>query len=423
LEAAIPILGRDDARVTTVYVLLTDSSDNGVDDYDSFWLCPKRQADDRCAELQPGDWAPLLVRPRLHGGGYFKLIQASSDRIELFQSALWYNEARPPELLRDINERFGFFPPSPDYYALEHGWIDAADYWHMVEVQTRWMANVEAYVLDRYEPDLTFAWLGATDECGHQFLMVDEQQAGYSDAKAQAYQSYLRQAYALADEALGKAAAALNLERDALFVISDHGMAPIHSEVYVNTILEKAGLVCYGEGASYPIDTSASRAVAFASGGAVNVYVNLEGREQPGIVPPEDYAGVQEEIVCALQSAEGPGGEAVFARILRREELAALHLDAPQSGDVFAQARLGYALTDWRGNRRVVEPATYYGQHGYDSAMPEMRAIWVAAGQGVPAAITLPAVHVVDLAPTVAALLGFAPSATMAGQVVQAALQ
>jgi len=423
LEAAIPILGRDDALVTTVYVLLADSSDNGVANYDVYWLCPTRQVDQCCAQLQPGGWAPLLVRPRLHGGGYFKLIDGCADRLELFQSALWYNEARPAELLRDINERFGFFPPAPDYYALEHGWIEAKDYWHMVEVQTRWMADVEAYVLENYAPDLTFAWLGATDECGHQFLMVDERQAGYSDALAQEYQAYVGQAYALADEALGRVSAALNLERDAIFVISDHGMAPIHSEVYVNTILEQAGLLCYGEGANYPIDTSASRAVAFAAGGAVNVYINLRGREQLGIVPLQDYVGVQDEIVHALQSAEGLDGEPIFARVLRREELSALHLDAPQSGDVFAQARLGYALSDWRGNPRVVEPATYFGQHGYNSAVPEMRAIWLAAGQGVRAGISLSPVHLVDLAPTVAALLGLPSSGTMAGQVLQAALQ
>jgi predicted AlkP superfamily phosphohydrolase/phosphomutase len=423
LEAVLPILGRDDARVTTVYVLLVDASDNGAVDYDTFWLCPAREANDRCAQLQPGGWAPLLVRPRLHGGGHFKLIRGSSDSVEVFQSALWYNEARPAELLRDINERFGFFPPTPDYYALEHGWIKPEDYWRMAELQTRWLAEVEAYVLESYEPDLTFAWLGATDECGHQFLMVDERQAGYTDAEAKQFQGYIRQAYALADEALGRVAAALDSERDAIFVVSDHGMAPIHSQVYVNTILEQAGLLRYGEGASYPIDTSESRAVSFTSGGAVNVYINLKGREQPGIVLPEDYTGVQDEIVEALQSAKGLDGELVFARVLRREELDTLHLDAPQSGDVFAQAQLGYALTDWRGNPSVAEPATYYGQHGYDSTLPEMRAIWVAAGGGLRAAVSLPPMHVIDLAPTVAALLGFPPPDTMAGRVVHAALR
>ena len=423
LEAALAILGRDDALVTTVYVLLVDSADNHIVDYDTFWLCPERQADDRCAQLQPGGWAPLLARPRLHGGGYFKLIQASSDRLEVFQSALWYNEARPADLLRDINERFGFFPPAPDYYALEQGWIDAADYWHMVEVQTRWMGEVDAYVLESYKPHLTFAWLGATDECGHQFLMVDERQAGYHEAKAQQYQAYIRSAYALADEALGRQAGVLDRAQDAVFVVSDHGMAPIHAEVYVNTILEQAGLLCYGQGASYPVDTSASRAVAFTSGGAVNVYINLKGREQPGIVPPEDYTRVQAEIVQALRSARGPDEQPLFARVLRREELSALHLDAPQSGDVFAQALLGYALTDWRGNPSIVEPATYYGQHGYDCTLPEMRAIWVAAGQGVQANVMMPPVHVVDLAPTVATLLGFPPTDTMAGHVLRAALR
>jgi predicted AlkP superfamily phosphohydrolase/phosphomutase len=163
--------------------------------------------------------------------------------------------------------------------------------------------------------------------------------------------------------------------------------------------------------------------VSFASGGAVNVYINLKGREQPGIVPEDEYEAVQEEILQALQQAAGPEGEPIFARVLRRQELSALHLDSPHSGDVFAQASLGYALTDWRGNPNVLEPAVYYGQHGYDSRLPEMRAILVMAGHGIRTGSALPAVGVLDVVPTAATLLGFAPAETVEGSVLEAALR
>jgi len=210
----------------------------------------------------------------------------------------------------------------------------------------------------------------------------------------------------------------VDLEKDTMIVLSDHGMAPIHSQVYVNTILEQAGLLQYGEGDSFPIDTARSRAVAFASGGAVHVYINLKGREQPGIVPASEYEAVQDEIVAALRDAADAEGRPLFARVLRRDELAELGLDSPVSGDVFAQAVLGYALTDWRGNPRVVEPATYYGQHGYDSTLSEMRAILYAAGSGIRTGASIAGTHLVNVVPTVASLLGVVPAETVDGRVL-----
>ncbi len=125
----------------------------------------------------------------------------------------------------------------------------------------------------------------------------------------------------------------------------------------------------------------------------------------------------------ALQSAADADGKPLFARVLRREELDALQLDSPNSGDVFAQATLGYALTDWRGNPRVVEPAPYYGQHGYDSTWPEMHAILFAAGYGIRPGARLPAVHLLDVVPTAASLLQVKPVEAVEGRVLVEMLQ
>ena len=423
IEATVRITGRDDAVVSRLYLLAVDTTDDGQESYDTCQLCRKKQVDAECAVLGVGEWAPLVVRPRLQSGGYFKLMRTSAGSIELFQTALNYNRAHPVALLRDINERFGFFRPSPDYYALENDWITAEDYWEMAEIQTRWMVEVATYVFSEYEPDLTFAWLGVTDECGHQFLMVDEGQPHYGEEKAREYEAYRRSAYALADESLGDWLGAMDLEKDTMIVLSDHGMAPIHSQVYVNTILEQAGLLQYGEGDSFPIDTAHSRAVAFASGGAVHVYINLKGREQPGIVLESEYEAVQDEIVAALRGAADAEGKSLFARVVPRDELVELGLDSPVSGDVFAQAVLGYALTDWRGNPRVIEPVAYYGQHGYDSTLPEMRAILYAAGSGIKSGASIFAVHLLDVVPTAASLLGVVPAETVDGRALVEMLQ
>jgi len=149
-------------------------------------------------------------------------------------------------------------------------------------------------------------------------------------------------------------------------------MAPIHSYVNVNAALIQAGLMVLEDTVSYYIDTARTEANAVTSGGAVHVYVNLKGRESGGSVPPEDYEEVQEEVITVLSAITDPVDEKpVFQRILRREELGELHLDGEDSGDVFAQARMGYYPDYHRDRTEVIQPVEFYGQHGYDSSLPE----------------------------------------------------
>jgi arylsulfatase A-like enzyme len=47
--------------------------------------------------------------------------------------------------------------------------------------------------------------------------------------------------------------------------------------------------------------------------------------------------------------------------------------------------------------------------HGFDPALPDMGGVFLALGRGVPAGARLGAVRQIDVAPTVAKLLGIAP--------------
>ncbi|HIC93046.1 MAG TPA: alkaline phosphatase family protein, partial [Anaerolineae bacterium] len=317
-EASLRITKRE-ALLAEVHILAVDTSDDQTENYDLFILDLDKRIGEESARLTEGKWAPLLVSDRLWSGAYFKITDPDMAHFTIFQSRVNYNRARPVELLREINRRFGFFPPSPDYYALEHGWISEEDYFEMAETQSRWMMDVATYVYTAYRPDLMFTWQGPVDECGHQFLMVDQRQWNYSPERAAEYADLYRRAHRLADESLGRLLEVLDLDEVALFVVSDHGMAPIHSYVNVNVALIQAGLMVLQDTVKYYIDTAKTKANAVTSGGAVHVYVNLKGRERGGSVPPEDYEEVQEEVVAVLSAITDPvDGKPVFQRILRR---------------------------------------------------------------------------------------------------------
>ncbi len=432
-EGLLRITGHEDALVSAINVLAVDTRDDGIANYDTFYLCRFKEIDEDSAPLVEGQWAPVTVSPHLRSGAYFKItasnlisltnplsptvpITVSAPiNLTVFQSQVSYNRASPVELLREVSELFGFFPPPPDHHALQQGWITPEDYLTMAETQSRWMMEVAIHIYTTYHPDLMFTGQNSLGEIIGQFLLVDEGQPGYSPELAEEYAGYRERGAQIADAGLSQLLAATDLKDTTFLVVSDHGLAPVHTVVHLNTILEQAGFLSFQESPGFLVDATNSKALALASGGSAHIYVNLRGRERLGVVPQEEYPALLDELVRTLSEVRDPNGRPVFARIVRRQEMGSLHLSSPYSGDLFVQAEPGYALSDEWGKEAAFEPTSYYGGAGYDSALGEMHGIFVAAGRGVREGEIISPIRVVDIAPTVARLLGFTPAGIVDG--------
>jgi predicted AlkP superfamily phosphohydrolase/phosphomutase len=396
----------DDQTVNFDLVLLTSSLDGDAN---------SRTVTENTPHLKAGEWGPLVLITNPLSGADFLIQKINPGQVTLFHSAIEHNTAAPRPLFESLNQKFSFPPAEPDAYALQHGWISPEDYLHMLGRFSDWLARVTAWVSDTYYPDLLFTWQDGFDAAGHAFMLQDPRQTNYSPERTKGYAGYMQQAAQISDQALGTMLDGVNLQDTTVLMVADHGMAPCHTTIYVNTVLEKAGLLTLDK-KDYVV-VNRSKAFAVASGGAVHVYINLEGREQDGIVTTDEYPAVQKRVMDALASLTDPvGGLPVFQRVLARSDLGGLGLEHLNSGDVFAQAAPGYTLDGWRGKRAIFEPSLDLGQHGYDSSLPEMQALFIAAGYGIsPEGGEMPPVRVVDIAPTLAALLGFAPASTVDG--------
>jgi predicted AlkP superfamily pyrophosphatase or phosphodiesterase len=405
-------------NVKKVYLYVVDSSDDGTENYDTVLLNTEKSAIDAVA-LNVDEWGGMILLPRAHAGADFLIQEITSESVTLYHTGVEHNTAAPKELLDALNENFGPFPAGADYYAMEHGWIDEQDDLYLMELQSTYMAEVAAWVYETYQPDLLMTWQDPFDAAGHQFSLTDPRQLNYNKESANASRTYYEEAAQIADNSLGIMLGSFDLDRTTLMMVGDHGMTAIHSRVYVNTILENAGLLTLDSQNYVVLDQT--KAFAVCSGGAVHVYINLEGREKGyGTVSAADYDAVRNQIIGLLSDLTDPeSGEAVFQRVLPHEALADLGLDSVNSGDVFAQAIPGYHLDGWRGNDEVFEKADFYGQHGYDSTLPEMHTIFIAAGADVPVqGDVIAPVRIVDYAPTIAKILGFTPAATVDGEVI-----
>ena len=184
--------------------------------------------------------------------------------------------------------------------------------------------------------------------------------------------------------------------RTTVVVTGDHGFSNIRQEVFPNYLLARAGLRgCPKPGAAW-------RATAHVAGGSAAVFVNPRG----------DVRATQ-----AAESALRAGSAGRYA-IVPRAELDTL---GAMEGAAFAlDAASGYAMGD-ACNRGLSRSASG-GQHGYLPSRAEMATGFITAGAGVRAGLTLPVMRLIDVAPTVARLLGL-PAQPADGRVLAEILQ
>ncbi|HZQ35620.1 MAG TPA: alkaline phosphatase family protein [Dehalococcoidia bacterium] len=402
---------------------------SGVAGYDRVLIAESKDGATAVATLRPGAWAPVRVRLRdgRLAGFHFKLIALTPDLSQCWLAFTTISRARASRSdLEDLlaSEPFAV-PETADHGPIEAGLVDAETY---VEQGLMFYANaarVYRHVIETYRPDILFAGAPVTDEFSHQFMaQVTPAFPGYDAAAAPRYEGYLLAAYAGADSLLGQLVGLM--PQDTIVALSaDHGFGAAWRSINANLVLERAGLLEAGA-AGRPLPQS--RAVAFWAGATCNVYLNLAGREPGGIVPQADDAAVCAQIRAAF-AALNVHGERVVDAIYSYEEAGAIPTSCGpasmrfpgRTGDVVVFAAPPYQF-DAPAAERLIAPSPLLGQHGYlpdtvdERLNVNMRPPLVLAGPGVPAGLRLPGARAIDLAPTLAALLGIGPPAHADGR-------
>lgn len=203
----------------------------------------------------------------------------------------------------------------------------------------------------------------------------------------------VRAAFAGADAALRRLAVCLDragrLSRSAWLVTGDAPVRPVHTRIQANRSLERAGLLVPAPGSR----TGIKRWDAFVRGNGGSAFV---------------YARDEEAAVLArralVEAAEATGA----FRIVSAEEMIALQTDRQAWFGLAAQP--GFAFADDLRGRALVRPAAARGAAGHlgpAEAFPH-RTGFVAWGAGIRVGLRVPTMHQLDVAPTVARLLGLA---------------
>lgn len=230
------------------------------------------------------------------------------------------------------------------------------------------VSRAAAHVFRKYKPNLQLVHLLNVDEVQHK-------QGPESPAVADAVR--------LQDANLARIRAAIAesgvADRTTLIVVGDHGFTSIERNVSPNTLLRDAGLLVEEGG-----KVKSWRALTRSSGGSASVYV-------------KDPADV-EKVRFALLAGSAVDGELKY-RLIEREELDRLGYN-PDAAFAIDPAD-GWAVTERLG----ASAPTVKGNHGQLPTRPGLQTGFIAEGAGIRAGAVAERMKLVDVAPTVAALL------------------
>ncbi len=358
--------------------------------------------------------------------------------------------AHPATLLAEIRERFGALVLDHRFPIGQNGSVDL----DLVRRAAEQKVEIARWLVDRFELDLLFVVFMAADHVHH--LCWDEWERRGAESR-------VADVYRILDEAAGALAEGAGPDGDVL-VVSDHGGGDLEGVVNLNAFLESRGLLAYRGGgaalgrraarrlfdfrriAPQGIRTRVKRALpalrerayeattytvvdwprtrAFAYGTFGNVVINLRGRESEGIVDPDDYLAVRDEVADALLGLRGPNGEQIVRTVHRREELF-YGPEIEKVPDLIVEfddyAWLGKGNLQSRGHslwdRIEIEPGSahsYVGSHRAEG-------ILILSGPSAARGRTVKA-GIADVAPTILYLLGRPVPGDLDGRLLEEAL-
>ncbi len=280
-----------------------------------------------------------------------------------------YQKYSTPSLLKEAHDA------GIHYEKLEE-WIKAED----GEARDQLYLDLFNLVLTKHRPNLALLHL----------INVDHVEHLHGPQSPDAYA-----AVAAADQRVGKVWEELKKDfpgKATLLVVSDHGFLPYRQYLMPNVALRKAGLMDVKG-----LKIVSAKVQAISQGGSCFVYV----------LDPPDHDALVAQAAAIFKEMEGIG-EVITANGFAKIGMGDPATD-PRVPDLLLSAKAGYTFgNNAAGEVSVTTPLKdVHGTHGMDANLPELHATFVAWGIGIRAGAKLGEINNVDVAPTLAKLLGF----------------
>ncbi len=226
-------------------------------------------------------------------------------------------------------------------------------------------AQAAAYIIREHKPDLMLL----------HFLTLDSTHHTYGPNTLAA-----RDAIGFLDGLIAQVVTAVHdaglADRTTFLVVSDHGFKAYTKEIRATNALEAAGLD--------------KKVYALPEGGSAFIYI-----QDPSVTAKA------REILSSVEGIEHVYGPDDYGMLgLPRPE------KDPQFSQLFATAKEGYSFSGTKGGPVTAAALQTGGSHGYLASDPALHPIFIASGRGVRKGVNLGLVSNLDVASTIAKLLG-----------------
>ena len=399
------------------HMLVLDTKGDG---YNRVVICDGKDASSPMAELEKGQWSPIITRdfetevgPK-RAAFALKLLELSGDArdLKLYHSAICALDgwSYPESLAAEIKSEKGLPYLQTGFFAFDRGWFDTDTVLEICELERQWWSDACTYILKNKPWDLFMMHYHPLDHAWHSISWLMDPAIAKSEAEWKKYQEAELGVYQVCDRLAADLFSCADENETVFALISDHGAKATNGPMpNVNRILQDAGLLVRDNEGN--IDWSRTRAIGQR---VVWVYVNLKGRDPNGIVEPgAEYRQVQEEVIKTLtEYVEPTTGRKPLIFALRKEDARFINIYGDYVGDVV------FAVSELFGP-----------QHGpflptADWGLGSLRGVFALSGPGIKKGVELERnVWCLDLIPTLCYLTGWPMPQDAEGAVIFQALE
>lgn len=318
---------------------------------------------------------------------------------DIYKDVLWH----PATLKKTVIENVGPVPCTSMADARNESLVKTCllPCW---DVYSKWQADAMNYLIDHENYNVVFSHLHNVDACGHLFWYLSKDRAAIGNNGA-LYQEAMEWVYRQTDRYIGAFLHYLD-EGWTILVISDHGLlVPPEDDIPLLgdgfgcnvRVLEELGYTVLKKDENgnelRDIDYSKTRAVA-NRGNHINL--NIIGRNEHGIVKPEDQYELETQIISDLYNYRDKNGKRVVSLAIRNKEAEIIGMNGDECGDIIYFLEEGF-------NRLHGDSLSTFQGANHTSVSP----IFIAAGPGIKADyVTDRVIRTYDVTPTIATLLG-----------------
>ena len=340
-----------------IYNLLVTRNPEG--EYDRVLICREKNAGEPLAKIRVEEWSDWIIdeyivtqqissptavdiNGKRKGSARFKLLKLSADgsdirlvRSEVYPTTDFTDPAfLSEELITEIGPYCEHACAPLTENLIENDPLLLETVLEEIRYQALWQVKAAEYILNKYGWDLYYLHWHWPDTVVHKALSpIEPENPQYDPVRAKAYLELFRSSYQIMDEMIG---GFLRLaDHDTYtFVVSDHGCVPNYKLASVPKLLKQKGLMEFKDETHNPINVDMAKTKVYYKGMG-QLAVNLTGREPGGVVDPQDYEKIRNEVIKVLQTWEDPlSGKLVTLFTMKVEDCALLGFWGDRTGDI-----------------------------------------------------------------------------------------